>query len=176
MSSPLTCRECFQRYRWHEDLFTDGEGIFFRVAMHWKFHFDPHSTVVLRDHGANLSKAVQRNHELLLAMLDRLSAHPDFEIRWAKDLDAFRARTCSNNAWAVLRAGGSGQWARTQIGMAITANPAELLRPRMLGGMLLAALPQFLRKVANSIGDSLRRTPGNRILVEAETPSYARLP
>jgi hypothetical protein len=60
--------------------------------------------------------------------------------------------------------------------MAITANPAELLRPRMLGGMLLAALPQFLRKVANSIGDSLRRTPGNRILVEAETPSYARLP
>lgn len=176
MSSPLTRRDCFERYGWHDDLFTDGEGIFFRVAMHWKFHFDPHPTVVLRDHGANLSKAIPRNHELLLAMLDRLGAHPDFEVRWAKDLDSFRARTCITNAWSVLRADGNSQWARTQIGMAITANPAELFRPRALGGMLLATFPPFLRKIVNRIGNSLRPTPHISKLIEAETPSYARLP
>lgn len=163
MSSPLTRRECFEPYHWHEDLFGDGEGIFFRIAMRWKFHFDPQPTVVLRDHGGNLGKAVRSNHDLLMVMLDRLRMHPDFRPEWSRDLDHFRKAACRNNAWAVLRAGGDRQWARWQLRRAIECDPRELLNPRTLSALLLASLPSKAGTTVNRLVDQLKRRPENRV-------------
>lgn len=166
MSSPLTRRECFLRYAWHEDQFGDGEAVFFRIAMRWKFHFDPRPTVVLRDHGANMGKALQRNHDMLMTILDRLERHPDFERRWRPSLDQFRARSCRNNAWASLRVGAPAGWARRQLGRALSIAPQQLFHPRMLGAMALAGAPQWLRRLGNRLGDRLRQRPENRTFVE----------
>jgi glycosyltransferase involved in cell wall biosynthesis len=166
MSSPLTRRTCFERYSWNDDLFTDGEAIFFRIAMRWRVRFDPQPTVVLRDHGGNVGKSLQRNHDMLMTALDRMQRHPDFEIRWCAELDRFRAVACRNTAWAVLRLGGDGAWARAQLGMAISLRPALLAHPRTLAAMTLAALPKWLRTAGNAVGDRLRHRPENRTLVE----------
>ena len=166
MSSPLTRRECFRRYGWHDDLFSDGEAIFFRIAMRWRLHFDPEPTVVLRDHGSNMGKSLQRNHDMLMTALDRLQQHPDFELRWMSDLDRFRAVAARNTAWAVLRLGGDGGWARAQLGMAIGLRPSGLASPRMLGAMALAALPRVARTAVNRLGDWLSPRHENRIFVE----------
>jgi glycosyltransferase involved in cell wall biosynthesis len=166
MSSPLTRRKCFERYRWHEDLFGDGEAVFFRIAMRWKFAFDPQPTVVLRDHGGNMGKAIVKNHDMVMTILDRLADHPDFPAECAADLDFFRARACRNNAWVALRLGSSGSWARAQLGRAISLRPSELMQPRMLAAMLLAALPDKLRAGMNRAGDRLRARPENRTFVE----------
>jgi glycosyltransferase involved in cell wall biosynthesis len=166
MSSPITRRDCFQRYHWHADLFSDGETIFFRIAMRWKLRFDQHPTVVLRDHGANMGKAIIKNHDMLMIILDRLADHADFPRDCAAPLDAFRARACCNNAWVALRLGTSSAWPRAQLGRAISQRPAELIRPRMMAAMLLAALPNSLRARLNRLGDRLRYRPENRSLVE----------
>ena len=167
MSSPLTRRACFELYRWHEDLFTDGEGIFFRIAMRWKFHFDAHPTVVLRDHGGNLGKALQSNHDMLMVMLDRLQVHPDFRAEWRSDLDRFRSTACRNNAWAALRAGGDRDWGRAQLRRALRLSPKSLLQPRMFGGLALAALPSGVRAALNRVGNRLRSRPETRVLIDA---------
>lgn len=165
MSSPLTRRECFERYRWNDDVFIDGESIFFRIAMRWKFHFDPNSTVVLRDHGGNLSKALQRNHDLLMILLDRLGSHPDFRPEWQGDLDHFRAAACLNNSWAALRSGGDQRWARAQLRRALALSPANLIQPKMAGAIALASIPQAARVKLNKLGDRLRSRPENRVLI-----------
>ena len=166
MSSPLTRRACFERYSWHEDLFGDGEAVFFRIAMRWKLDFDPKPTVFLRDHGANMGKAVQRNHDMMMVILDRLRAHPDFPSACETDLNAFRARACVNNAWATLRVGGPGDWARAQLGRAMSDRPSEALRPRTLAAMALAALPAKARAAINRLGHRLKKRPENRTFVE----------
>lgn len=166
MSSPLTRRECFERYRWHEDVFSDGEGIFLRVAMHWTLHFDPEPTVVLRDHGGNMGKAVERNHDMLMVILDRLETHADFPDDCSDDLKNFRAEACRMTAWSTLRVGGSAAWARTQLRRAIRLRPRLLAKPRTLAAIGLAALPKNLRLRVNRFGDRLTDRPENRTFVE----------
>jgi glycosyltransferase involved in cell wall biosynthesis len=166
MSSPLTRRQCFEDYPWYEDLFGDGESVFFRISMRWKLRFDPQPTVVLRDHGGNMGKAMHRNHDMLMVILDRIQAHPNLPADCKRDLDSFRVRTCRNNAWAVLRVGGPGGWARAQLGRAISLDPLAMLHPRMLAAMALAALPRTVRSAVNRLGDQFRNRPENRTFVE----------
>lgn len=167
MSSPLTRRECFQAYPWQEDVFAEGEAIFFRIALRWKLHFDPHPTVVLRDHGGNMGKALQANHDMLMTLLDRLEADPDFGLDCVRPLNEFRALACRNTAWASLRVGGPGDWARAQLGRAISLKPSLLLQPRTVAAMLLVSLPRGLRSAINRIGNRVRKRPENRTFVEA---------
>jgi len=166
MSSPLIRRKCLERYHWYDDLFGDGESILFRIAMTWKFKFDPQPTVVLRDHGANMGKAVSRNHDMLMVILDRLAEHPDFPARCGRDLRSFRVKACRNNAWATLRVGGPAAWARTQLGRAIRLQASAALHPRMIAAMTLATLPRRLRASLNTFGDHLRKRPENRAFVK----------
>jgi len=166
MSSPLTRRECFERYRWHEDVFSDGEGIFLRVAMHWSLQFDSKPTVVLRDHGSNMGKAVQRNHDMLMVILDRLETHADFPNDCTNDLKNFRADVCRKHAWSTLRVGGSAVWARAQLRRAIKLRPRLLTKPRTLAAIGLAALPNTIRLRLNRLGNRLTDRPENRTFVE----------
>src|SRR5262249_20157230 len=62
--SPLYRRQCFIDFPFHEDLFQEGEGILFRIALRWQFHYQAEPTVVMRDHGRNIGKATKRNHEI----------------------------------------------------------------------------------------------------------------
>jgi glycosyltransferase involved in cell wall biosynthesis len=162
MGSPLTRRECFERYRWHEDLFGDGEAIFFRIGMRWKFHFDPQPTVVLRDHGGNLGKAIHRNHTFMMEVLDRLAAHPDFNPKLLTEMDGFRARLFRNHAWAMLRMGSNDSgWIRQKLAASVRLRPAQLLHPRMLASLALVSVPSNVRVRLNSIANSIKGVRGN---------------
>lgn len=165
MASPLTRRECFQQFAWYDDLFTDGEGIFFRIALRWRFHFDLQPTVVLRDHGANLSKGVQRNHDLLMRMLDRLEREPGFPLACRGDLNRFRAAACRNNAWTVLRGDGDASWARSQLLKLITVAPSQVLHGRTLAAIALATVPSPARSALNKFGHLVRSRPENRVVL-----------
>jgi len=167
MSSPLIRRECLDRYRWYDDLFGDGEGVLMRIAMRWKFRFDPNPTVVLRDHGRNMGKATQINHDALMVLLDRLEDHPDFPKDCAGPLKQFRADACYMNAWATLRVCGPADWARTQLGRAISLRPRLLWKPRVVAAIGLAAVPGSIRKLLNRVGDKLTDRPENRAFVES---------
>lgn len=168
MSSPLTRTACFRDYPWYDDLFADGEAVFLRIALDWKFHFDPAPTVVLRDHDHNLGKAIQRNSDMHLRILDRLASDPALPPRTARALAHHRSRYSVNAAWSYVRLGGDNRrWVWGKLGQAVRSSPAAALRNwRALMTLGLSLLPNRLAGSANRLGNRLRPASGNRGLVD----------
>ena len=166
MASPLTRRECFVRYPFHDDLFGDGEAVFWRIAMHYHFRFDPQPTVILRDHGGNMGKAIAKNHDMVMTILDRLIEHHDFPPSARPAAEALRAENCVRNSWVYLRLGGNDTgWAKAQLKRAIELRPAWLAHPRFAGALALALSSQGLRDRLNRGANRIRKRSDNRALV-----------
>ena len=157
MCSPLIRRECLVRYPFHDDLFADGEMIFFRIAMRWKFHFDPEPVVALREHDTNRGKVVQKNHDMMMDMWDRLERHEDFPRRFASNLRALRARACLNHAWVAMRMNMTDdEWISRQIRLGVRTQPKQLIRPRALAALAFSLVPASGRVRLNAIANRIR--------------------
>lgn len=169
MSSPLTRTRCFRELSWHEDLFGDGEAVFLRIALDWKFHFDPKPTVILRDHDHNLGKAIQRNSDMHLTILDRMAIERALPAPVKKALVRHRARYAVNAAWSYARLGGENRgWTWDKLNHAVRSSPATTLRNwRCLTTLGLSILPKSLARSANSLGNRLRPAFGNRGLIDS---------
>ena len=166
MASPLTRRECFDRYPFHDDLFADGEAVFWRIALRYHFRFDPQPTVILRDHGGNMGKAIAKNHDMVMTILDRLETHADFPASASNAVEEARALNCLHNSWVYLRLGGADSaWARAQLKRALRLRPQLLARPRFAASLALALAPAALRSTLNRVANRLKARDDNRALV-----------
>lgn len=166
MSSPLARRACFDDCKWHEDLFGDGEAIWLRIMLRWKFHYDPVPTIVLRDHGSNMGKATQKNHDMALVILDRLGALPNYPAKYLPELNTLKAKMCRNHAWIALRLGTRDtSWVLRQLAHAADLDVTIALHPRWFGALALALLPYGLREALNAGARRLRGTRENAKLV-----------
>jgi glycosyltransferase involved in cell wall biosynthesis len=167
MLSPLTRREALARYPFYDDLFAEGESIYFRIAMRWKFHFDPEPVVVLREHEANISKAIRRNHEFFIEMLARMEQLPDFPAALRGLMPPYRALLARNAGWAALRMGTRDVgWARGRLVDAVRTHWTEALHPRTIMGLVLSLMPEPARRTANAVGFALRRSRYNAVYRE----------
>lgn len=168
MSSPLTRTRCLLEHRWHDDLFGDGEAVFLRIAVNWKFHFDHSPTVMLRDHDSNLGKALRRNGDMHLEILDRMEHSDALPAAADKALRRHRARYAVNTAWSYARLDGEDRrWIRSRLSAAARSSPAAaLIGWRYPATLALAFLPASLGRAVNRLGDRLRSSPGNRALVD----------
>jgi hypothetical protein len=147
-------------------LFADGEMVFFRIAMRWKFHFDREPVVALREHDTNRGKVIQKNHDMMMEMWDRLEAHPDFPRSCAGNLRHLRAIACRNHAWIALRLNsGDRRWIRRQIRRGLSAEPWQLFHPRSLASLMLLSSPAGLRTALNRLANRVRRRREETTLV-----------
>jgi hypothetical protein len=111
MISPLTRRGCFERYRFHDDVFAEGEAFFFRAAMKFEFQYDARPVAVARDTGRNAGKATRKNVEMTSLCLDRLERDADFPPEYRCYVDEFRGRWFRDSAWSTSpRFGPAGTW------------------------------------------------------------------
>ena len=159
MCSPLTRRECYLRYPFYDDLFADGEMVFFRIAMRWKFKFDAEPVVALREHDANIGKVVQKNHDMMMDMWTRLETHPDFPQEHVRSLRHLRAVACRNHAWIAVRLNSSDRrWVARQIRLGLSAEPWQVFHPRSLATLAMIVMPSPLRSALNRLGNLIRGT------------------
>jgi hypothetical protein len=164
MLSPLTRRHALLRRPFHEDLFAEGESVFLRLAMTEKFHFSPEPVVVLREHDRNIGKAIRRNHENFMQVLDRMAVDPDFPAELTEDLSRLRARLLRNAGWQALRMGSDDLgWVRGRFAAAIAEHWREAMHPRVLVGLGLTLLPPPVRRRVNALGLRLRGHAANAI-------------
>lgn len=169
MSSPLSRRECFQRHKWYEDLPFEGEAIFMRLGIDSKFHFDPEPTVRLRDHDSNAGKAIRRNHEMAIELVDRMEGYPNLRDEHRPFIRRFKATIYQKHMWTLLRLDGNGgSYARRRLLRAIALDPKLLVRPSLVGGLILSSLPKAVRIAINRALNRMSHQPGSRTLVEAE--------
>ncbi|HEY2745669.1 MAG TPA: glycosyltransferase family 2 protein [Polyangia bacterium] len=167
MLSPLIRKEALTRYPFQEDLFAEGESVYFRIAMRWPFHFDPEPVVVLRDHDANIGKAIRRNHENFIEMLARMERHPDFPDELRSLLPAYRAHTARNAGWQAIRMGADDMaWARGRFTQALREHWPTALHPRTVIGLGMTLLPRRARQRLNALGFAVRRSSTNAVYRE----------
>ena len=139
--SPLMRRECLVRYPFREDVFAEGENIFWRIAMTYKFHYVDEPLTVMREHSSNLGKAIKPNAVVALTLLDKLLQEPEFPQELVDDLHAYRGNLLGSLGWLGIRMASDPVWARACLISAIRTRPMQLLRPRTLVGLTLSMLP-----------------------------------
>lgn len=171
MCNPLIRRECLSRHRFYEDVFGEGEAIFFRIALTHRFAAFDEPLTVLRDHGGNAGKALVRNCEGWRVCVGRLKTHPDLPPQRRPLVERYEAATLRMYGWWAGRVGADPRWARRQLGDAARLSPRAALHPKWWGAYGLSLLPARARRLVNRIGSTVRRTPGNQVFV----PEYEGL-
>jgi glycosyltransferase involved in cell wall biosynthesis len=154
--SPLIRRECFVRYPFHEDVFVEGESIFLRFALTYKFRYLDEPLTVMREHRLNMGKAVKRNAAMALILMDKLSREPEFPPHLAPALNAFRANFLGVCGWLGIRMAADPAWARTCVLSAIRRRPGQLFRLRTLGTLALSVLPATGLRLFNQAMNATR--------------------
>jgi len=120
--SPLIKTDCYLEHPLYEELFNEGEGVFFKFALKNKFYYHENAEVVMRRHDKNMGKSIVKNNEIFTYCLEMLISHKDFsedltshvicKIAYEKfitaktlikdlNLDIQSANTLTQNAWKL---------------------------------------------------------------------------
>jgi len=161
--SPLVRRECFDRYPFSGTNFFEGEGVYFRFGMSFKFGYLDEPLVVMRDHLFNLGKAIKVNQEVFLSMLGRLSEEADFPRDLIPALNTCIARKMASLGWQAIRVAEDVAWARECFALALSYDRWQILKPRVLVGAVLSALPASLLHRLNIAGSRLQKPRHNSV-------------
>jgi glycosyltransferase involved in cell wall biosynthesis len=154
--SPLIRRECFHRYPFHEDVFVEGESIFLRFALTYKFQYLDEPLTVMREHASNMGKAIKKNAEMALILMEKLAREPAFPPRLLPALRTFRADFLRGCAWLAIRMASDPAWARQCVFSAVRSRPSQMLRPRLLGTLMLSCLPVPAVRLFNHTVNAVR--------------------
>ncbi len=161
MLTPLTRRACFERFPFYEDVFAEGEAIFYRVAQAYKFAFLPETLAVYRDTGDNRGKAFVRNAEMVFKLMQRLEQSPDRRPDQSRWVGEFLRTYNRRLGWQAVRLEGDMGWARGRFHDSVrhSSSLREVLHPYILLGYPLSLAPRPLRSLINRAGFALRRKP-----------------
>lgn len=155
MIGALIRRQALIEHPFHEDLFTEGESIFFRLALYVPFLFVDRPLAVSRYHAWNMGKAVVRNRDWLLRMHDKLRDEPGLEPQWASLVDTHEALILRSCAWQGARLGIDSGWVRNCLRRAAARDPRSLSHPQAAAAAALALAPPRMALLVNRVGDLL---------------------
>lgn len=155
--TPLIRKECLEKYTCYEDLWTEGEGLFLKIAMKYKFYYLNEPVLVMRAHARNEGFAGRRNCEINQILFTRLMELPEFPKEYVKYVRARLALILVMYGWQELRLGTDAIWARQKFYIAVSTYWKQLLKPRTIIGMSLTFLPEKLRVCLNNCMNNVLR-------------------
>ncbi len=147
--SPLIRKECLLKYPFDEEVFVDGEGIFFRIAMKYRFAYIDEPLVVMRDTGNNARYAGKQNSECFEIVLNKLGGHIDFPGNLISCYRRFKGITFRNHAWQNIRLGTDSQWVRRMLCQSTRSDWRQIIHPKTIIAFILSFLPISSRKKIN---------------------------
>ncbi|HSX59236.1 MAG TPA: glycosyltransferase [Tahibacter sp.] len=139
--TPLFRRACFERVRFDESYRAEGEAIYLKLALHFRFDYVEDIVAVMRDHPANTGKNVplmyRENQRYWEAFFDEPALPP--EVRALRRTRLARLHRLKGLELVVLC--GQARDGRRALRRAIGLRPRLLLDPRVLAGLVLSLLP-----------------------------------
>jgi glycosyltransferase involved in cell wall biosynthesis len=172
MIPAMVRREALLRHPFHEDLFTEGENVFFRIALTHRFAFVDEPLSVMRDHETNMGKALVPNVANIRRALVKLRQDSAITPEKRRLVDDFEGNLLRSSGWQAARLNVDPAWARACFASAVRLSPRHAVHPKTWIGTALTLLPQRLRRAINDIGHALRKAPGNaRLRDDYERPA-----
>ncbi|AYO56920.1 hypothetical protein CO230_01505 [Chryseobacterium sp. 6424] len=134
--SPLIKKECLVKYPFLPGYRAEGEAVYFRIAMKYKFDFVDEPLVVMRDHSGNTGKDLYRMHSDNISLLTNLSNLSDFPTDLRGVINDKIGDTYFYNGWQMLR-NYNDRHGLSLIYCALNFNKGKLINPRFLLSHLL---------------------------------------
>lgn len=144
--SPLVRRECYLSNKSFEELFTEGEGVFFRFAMKHKFFYIDEPLVVMREHEKNMGKAITKNEEIHSFCMGKIAEHPDFPDEYIRSLRKHESSHMFGVGFECLRGNLDMNKGVELIRKSMKVYPLHLLHLRFIGIFALTFLPIIILK------------------------------
>lgn len=142
--APLFRMQCFRDFPFRDELVSEGEDIFFRIALKYKYHFLDKPLVVMRDHANNTGKALFKNYPNFIHSMQLMKKEPLLTVENKKALYRYVGRTLRNYGWQGIRVASNPSWARARILSAIVWDKNQVFHPRTILGLLASLLPVSL--------------------------------
>tara|TARA_Y100001970_G_C14235567_1_gene861578 strand:- start:1539 stop:2546 length:1008 start_codon:yes stop_codon:yes gene_type:complete len=149
--APLVRTKTYLEFPLYEDIFSEGESLYWRIALRYKFFYSEVPLVVMRYHEQNMGKAIKKNMEMHLICLDRLAISQNFPKDAILPLADYRSSIVFSNAWHCLRTNFEIAWAKKLILKSIKSNPKSLLGARYFVGAIFLFMPKNFIFYANKI-------------------------
>ena len=144
--SPLVRRECYLLNQSFEELFTEGEGVFFRFAMKYKFYYVDEPLVVMREHEKNMGKAIIKNGDVHSFCMNKIAEHPDFPIEYTGSLRKHESSHMFGVGFECFRGNLNIEKGVELIRKSAKVYPLNLLRIRFMGVFVLTFFPVIILK------------------------------
>ncbi|MBV9772380.1 MAG: glycosyltransferase [Gemmatimonadetes bacterium] len=164
--APLFRRKCWERYPFNEQVFVEGEHVYWRYALSFDFFYLDEPLVVMRDHESNIGKATRANLERLMGLMDRLGADPEFPASHQPHLRFARADLLCRQGWETVRLTDDTSLARSYFRRSLQVRWRQALQPRMIAGVGLSLLPRSVRGRLNRSANRVISHPGNQIVLD----------
>lgn len=154
--TPMMRTECFRKVRPDESFTAEGEAIYMRLAMYWRFDYVDEVVAVMRDHPGNTGNRIRMLYRELLRYMEMVFDHPDLP-DWARGLKTRRLADIHLTK-GMQFIGEAREFAEGRAALlhALRLRPTLALRPRALAALVLTCLPSPL---ANRIADKAVRSP-----------------
>lgn len=139
--TPLFRRECFERVRFDESYRAEGEAIYLKLALHYRFDYVEDLVAVMRDHPANTGKDVALMYRENLRYWEAFFALPELPdtVRRLRAPRLARLHRLKGLELILLR--GEHAAGRRALIDALRLRPRLLLDPRVVAGLVLSLLP-----------------------------------
>lgn len=164
--SPLVRKQCFLDFPFRENVFIEGEGIFFRVATKYKFFYLDERLSIMADHMGNAGKAIKKTKEYEVQLIKELLNESFFPKKYHAIAREYLARVIRNYGWQALRIANDTQWARVCFREAVSWSWKQLFHPRVWGGTLLSLIPKRALDSLNQTASRWLGRPGLLVLKE----------
>lgn len=149
--APLVRRQVYLEFPLYEDMFSEGESLYWRIATKYKFFYSDDPLVVMRYHNKNMGKAIKKNMEMHLVCLDRLEASDGFPTSSITLLRKYKSQIIFSNAWHCIRTNFEIQWAKKIIFSSIKSYPRGLFSLRYLTAIIFLFIPKRLLHQVNKL-------------------------
>ena len=155
--APLVRRKVFLEFQLYEDMFSEGESIYWRIATKYKFFYSEFPLVVMRFHEKNMGKAIKKNMDMHLVCLERLFNDKNFPANASQSYSKYKSNIIISNAWHCLRTNFEIIWAKKLILSSIKSYPRSLCNSRYAAGVFFILMPRWLIFITNRILDFVLR-------------------
>ncbi|MHA6280394.1 glycosyltransferase family 2 protein [Salinimicrobium sp. CAU 1759] len=134
--TPMVKKECFDYYSFSPKYRAEGEAIYFKIAMRYKFDYVDEPLVVMRDHSGNIGKEIHTMLEDNINARKELFSHPDFP----EDLKYLKNKIISRiyflKGWEMIRLKNLYKSGFENLKKAFILRPKYIFNPRFLFGIL----------------------------------------
>ena len=142
--TPMFRRECFERVPFDEDFRAEGEAIYVKIALHYRFDYVDEVVAVMRGHGYNIGS----NHKLMyfenIRYWEKFFARPGLPGNIARLRARVLSRTGVIKGLDIIVGERDFALGRRCLWRAVSERPQAILKRSVLMGLALTLLPPGL--------------------------------